>query len=917
MQNIPLYYAALTVLTLAVTTASKTVWANKHLSIKLPTLKTPRALQNKDRATEETEPRSLTSSDYVGGTAARAWVWVIALATIIGLMIAPAAYTAHPAALLYMSTPILLWFWYIVRHYRRSHPGYFSNAALNVIRRTFRFRARPHAKPIEDVTRRSYWRAVFPSWARLVLVEDKIIWCYIHQLLIASGMIVAAYAPAAGLLTPPAAYAVALLLALVSFTRWYRIDRARKTTINAFYSVCSDEFAYPAAARNTTLTNRGMYANASSAISVEWYELTDPEKVVAAFPITFPKTDMRKREAFEKQWEATFPSAIVKRFTWDTGGGVVNIVPANFPENVRWDGRLEGDWHYFVVGQRLDTGEWIGFSVVKNAPHILVAGETGSGKSELMFSITAQACLKGWWVAICDPKTTGWLDFTQRRRFTDEYGFQTGAAPLQPGDGRQGVIEHAVELFGIRDVISRTWEIVEHRKRVNAKYGVSNSAKLAEIEGVDPADVFPPMLLVVDEALSLFAKDKGGDDDTKERNAVREEVLGTVLRIIVEARALMVHIMLGFQRPDTAYMDGSARDNAGIRLGAGEFKEQGKKMVFDEVGAVPRLPLQVDGEPGEVVKGRGQVKMGSGQPVINVQYAWLGQGAADLDTYLPMPEIEDADAPLTNRLDDDPLEGFEGTIRIDEHGMEVTGDQGQWSKPDGTPNLADSEGYMPPLPGSVSVPMVNGQPAVGGSYSAAPAYAPAPSRAPAGVPEGGYTYNHQWDADKPYHKGTFDPLEPPFFVHPADVDAYAKKYKVPKTKVTWRDTDGQVMSAKQMQNLYVPAKGKLKYSVPVVVEPFFDAAEDDASAEGEDEFGLFFFEDEAEDEAVTDAPPAPVTDVAAAESPVAPLPPPPAPVPGVSENFDIFDTFTAPEPPAPAPMSPATDDEADSDYDYF
>lgn len=916
MQNIPLYYAALTVLTLAVTTASKTVWANKHLSIKLPTFKPPRFLQNKDRATEETEPRSLTSSDYVGGTVARAWVWVIALSTITGLILTPAAYTAYPAALLYMGTPLLFWFWYTLRHFRRSHPGYFSNTALNVIRRTFRFRPRPHAKPVEDVTRRPYWRFVFPSWARLVLVEDKILWCYAHQLLIASGLIIAAYAPAAGLLTPPAAYAVALTCALVSFIRWYRIDRARKTTINSFYSVCSDEFAYPAAARNTTITNRGIYANASSAISVEWYELTDPEKVVAAFPITFKKTDMRKREAFESQWEATFPSAIVKRFSWDTGGGVVNIAPANYPENVRWDGRVEGDWHYFVVGLRLDNGEWIGFSVVDNAPHILVAGETGSGKSELMFVITSEAMLKGWWVMICDPKTTGWLDFTQQLRFTNQYGFQTGAAPLQPGDARQGVIEHAVEVFGIRDVIKRAWDVVEQRKRINAKYSVSNSAKLADIEGIDPADVFPPLLLVVDEALSLFAKDPSGDEIVSQKNEARTEILGTVLRIIVEARALMVHIMLGFQRPDTAYMDGSARDNTGIRLGAGEFKEQGKKMVFDEVGAVPRLPLQVDGEPGKVVKGRGQVKMGSGQPVVNVQYAWLGKDAADLETYLPMPDSEDATERLTERLDADPLEGFEGTIRIDENGMDVTGNQGQWAKPDGTPNLADSDGYMPPLPGSVKVPEVSGQPAVGGSYSSAPAYSAPPSPDLGMVPEGGYTYNHQWDAKAPYPKSTFDQLEPPFFVHPADADAYAKKYKVPKTKVTWRDKDGQVMTPKQMQNLYVPAAGKLKYSVPVVSEPFFDAAEDDASAEGEDEFGLFFFEDEAEDDAVADAQPVPVNE---ADISAAPLPPIPVPVdvPGVSEDYDIFDTFTAPESPAPQQMPPATDADADSEYDYF
>ena len=579
----------------------------------------------------------------------RIWPWVITAGLIYSLVTYTEQWADQLSLTLLLLTPALFGALHGFWRWHRAHPGAISGtigAALTPGRRNkgrVRQKSQKKATSVEYVERpRGYIRELWGSYLSFVLASDNLGWVIVHQIVLFAAFAACAYPAGATNQEQLILWGVAVLgVLIVSYLRWRSIDKAREEIYQGVYSSVADHFKYLTAANNTLIKkkDRERFTSPHGAISIVWAELTDPYEVTVKFPVTYEKTNAKKREEFQKEYEANHPSNTVRKFLWNPGRGEVAITPANYPESVRWDGMLQGDWHYFVVGLALDTGKIIGFSLVKNAPHILVAGETGTGKTEVMFTIVGQMSLKGWVIALCDPKATGWLDWTQVFRYTNEYGTDTGAAPLQQGDARDGLIYHAVELYGIYDVIKATYDELERRKKINKKYSVSNSAKLMGRKDVAEEDQLRPYALIVDEALSLLATDKGSSDEIKARNELRGEILSMLLRLIVEARALMIHVLLGFQRPDTTYVNGSARDNMSIRLGTGEFSVQGKVMVFGDVEKVPALPRAKDGAPDEIVPGRGQAMMGSGQPVVNVQYMWLGEDAADLNTYLPMPPM--------------------------------------------------------------------------------------------------------------------------------------------------------------------------------------------------------------------------------------------------------------------------------------
>lgn len=684
------------------------------------------------------------------------WPLAVVLALAATCYLQAPTLAQRPAFVLYLLTPLIAGLLYRLRHWHKRHPGTISGMLAGTIRATMRTRRRgtrtksTRQKRAEELPPpRPYLRAMLVPWAGMATTQDTTKWSIIHATVLYLGGL-------AALLPPPSVpfyipLAVALLIAAVSFWRFRTVDRARQRHIRAMFGTASDKFGYDRAARNANLPDRDAYRTPETTIAVRWQSMVTPEIVTVRFPQTWEKTDLRKREKFAEDWEATFQDTTVKKFDWDTGAQTVTIHPAHYPESVPWGGRVAGDWHYFVVGVDIDTNEEIGFSVVKNAPHILVAGETGSGKTESMFVLVAQAAKKGWRISICDPKGIGWITWTQNYRYTDEWGFQTGSQRLEPGDARPGVIEHATELYGIFQVIKRASEELDRRKKVNARYKVTNSADLPN--DVQAAEDMQPHLIVIDEALSLFATDKGNSEDIQERNAVRGEVLSTVVHLIVEARALMMHLMMGFQRPDTAYVDGAARDQMGIRLAMGHLGEQGKKMVLDKLEDIPALPLRKDGQPDEIVKGRGQARMGSGQPIHNFQSYWLGPDQVDLDEHLPMPEAAEA-------LNNAPQHAADTSIDESDELFNP------WVDSQGRPVQAPDAHFKPlesPAPGGATPTPAPPTPASPQPAPAPTAAAPAAPSAPAAPPANPFeTPSDPWGTAKRPWPGVTEPehIEP-------------------------------------------------------------------------------------------------------------------------------------------------------------
>jgi hypothetical protein len=300
---------------------------------------------------------------------------------------------------------------------------------------------------------------------------------------------------------------------------------------------------------------------------------------------------------------------------------------------------------------------------LKGAPHALVVGETGSGKSVCARVIMTQALARGYELVMIEPtkRAAGLKDFMPYSK-----GFFLKDAQ-QAADALEAVY-------------------AEVRRRVEAIDDVNG-----ENWGDLPAGTVKPWLVVVDEFAGLIATDKKPAGDPK--NPVVAELLeewndamaavsmiqSKVGRLAREARSAGVHIMLVTQRPDASDIPGQVRANLGsaVQLVA-PLKPPSRDamgMVFPGDGPAEALEIVaqfndgkspglgvafVDGgrlqgfrvaliEPGEVAPYLDRIGVPAGIPLIPGQgYGKVAspsvQGPSGFDT-APPPD-DDTDYPF-------------------------------------------------------------------------------------------------------------------------------------------------------------------------------------------------------------------------------------------------------------------------------
>lgn len=173
----------------------------------------------------------------------------------------------------------------------------------------------------------------------------------------------------------------------------------------------------------------------------------------------------------------------------------------------------------------------------KKCPHILLTGNTGQGKTQLVQYIISCLTAQGVRVIYCDPKNDNEMWY-----FVE---YQHNAV-------------YVSEEKSIAKVIRETEE--EMRKR----------GKELEDIGIQEAD-FPPLYLIFDEmiAFSKIAEKK-----------TYEETVKRLASIVVMGRSKCVYAGLILQRPDTSFIEGAIRDNLGCRICMGQMSDTAYKMAF-------------------------------------------------------------------------------------------------------------------------------------------------------------------------------------------------------------------------------------------------------------------------------------------------------------------------------------------------
>ena len=189
------------------------------------------------------------------------------------------------------------------------------------------------------------------------------------------------------------------------------------------------------------------------------------------------------------------------------------------------------------------------------APHVLAAGETGSGKSVILRSILWQMLNQGADVIMVDFK--GGIEFGLEYEKVGEVITE---------------IKRADEVF--------SYLVKENEKRMKL-IRESNCKNIHEYNRIPGREKFRRIGVFIDEMAQLMDS-KGADDETK---ALLKKIEGNVATLARLSRATGINLILGLQRPDANVLPGQIKNNIPVRICGRFADEAASKIVLNNTRA--------------------------------------------------------------------------------------------------------------------------------------------------------------------------------------------------------------------------------------------------------------------------------------------------------------------------------------------
>jgi S-DNA-T family DNA segregation ATPase FtsK/SpoIIIE len=221
-----------------------------------------------------------------------------------------------------------------------------------------------------------------------------------------------------------------------------------------------------------------------------------------------------------------------------------------------WTPGTQGGNCELLIAVREEDSSLLFLSPQANAPHTLVAGSTGSGKSVLMQNILLS-------IAVTNHPSQAQILLIDPKMGVDYFAFE-GLPHLRDGivDDQQKAHAHLSELVVEMD----------RRYRVLRENRVSN---VFELNSIEKATEHLPFLWVVHDEFAEWML-------TPE---YREQVTDVVARLGVKARAAGIFLVFAAQRPDSNVMPMQLRANLGNRLILRVDSEGTSEIALGEKGA--------------------------------------------------------------------------------------------------------------------------------------------------------------------------------------------------------------------------------------------------------------------------------------------------------------------------------------------
>lgn len=303
----------------------------------------------------------------------------------------------------------------------------------------------------------------------------------------------------------------------------------------------------------------------------DWTEDGDPARIKVTYRPSPALVSGGRQRAIETVIGATLDGRW--RGVWDTEQDrVIFEQRPGLPESVRRPRDLEIPSSVTLRYAVDEDGAWIGWKLEGSSPHALVVGPTGGGKTYLLRAMILDALAQGVEVYGADPKRI----------------------ELNGLDGLPGVAQIATSPAEIAGLIENLHALMEHRyELLEARW-----AKRHELK---------PVLFVLDEFFILVMRLNRLWQQRPDTKGKEHPAIGLVWEMLALARSARIHLAVGIQRPDAAFVDGPARDNLRHRASLSTLSPDGARMMWQDMAVGVDLPpvpgrataTGADGKPRE------------------------------------------------------------------------------------------------------------------------------------------------------------------------------------------------------------------------------------------------------------------------------------------------------------------------------
>ncbi|HUU04765.1 MAG TPA: DNA translocase FtsK 4TM domain-containing protein [Patescibacteria group bacterium] len=206
-------------------------------------------------------------------------------------------------------------------------------------------------------------------------------------------------------------------------------------------------------------------------------------------------------------------------------------------------------------------------SDLKEMPHLLIAGATGSGKSVAIHSIILSVLYKS------SPKTVKFIMIDPKRIELAIYNSLPHL--LTPVVVNPKLAKNALD-WAVFEMENRYKKLamlqVRNIEQYNKKLEMLIQSEDEDLEQLDDKEPIPYIVIIIDELADLMM-------------VSAREIEDDILRLAQKARAIGIHLILATQRPSIDVITGSIKNNFPSRIALAVPSKYDSRTIIDQIGA--------------------------------------------------------------------------------------------------------------------------------------------------------------------------------------------------------------------------------------------------------------------------------------------------------------------------------------------